>query len=180
MGWWIWLGSMLWVVPLFWWCCCRTACPCTPATEWTVVLSGTANGFCSNCSNFDGTYIVARSPELTIDCVGSGMEQCTWGYQNITMSNPCIAGAGCDGMCLMVGQGYIADHRYFSVAFYSGSKFGAICTPVGSTGWRGGFKKDWGSRVPTCSDYSSLAIPFSINNGTACDLSAATCAVTAS
>ena len=51
--------------------CCCGECPCNchqsgcPTTEYEIQISGVANtGFCSNCGDFNGTFVVTNADEL--------------------------------------------------------------------------------------------------------------------
>lgn len=78
--WWLWLASVLWVAPLFWWCCCNAckgnycddigahgtlatkmttggACRTPRPTQATITISGVTNAFCTKCNELNGTWV---------------------------------------------------------------------------------------------------------------------------
>ena len=160
----------------FWGACPCCGCPCTPATNFQIDISGTMNGACSSCSTFDGTYYLTASSTV---CAGT-TATCAWKYSNTTMAGPCQPGTPCDGMCIDLIQDSASDTT--SVRIQSrGFQAGVGCSFTGGSGVASArFIKSWSGATKDCSVYTALSIPFDANTTVTCDFSGATCNVTQS
>ncbi len=150
------LFGMLWGA-----CCCLTCANCSSGTatqQYQIEISGLANGVCTSCASFNGTWVV--------DFLGDGelpFLSCRWwGSIGTTL-------AGCssfDGIYFDIGKvGVDPTHYYYEVGPYRSSD-----NVVGLDF----FLKDKGASPPNC----NLSSESVTQNGTAvCDATSATCTI---
>jgi hypothetical protein len=160
-------------------CCC---CACSPETSFQVDIAGVANdGFCTVCSNFDGTYFL--TPTGT-NCLGASGFTCLWQYTNLTMGDPCGRACGApNGICVRLIQTLTGggDSICTVTVQAKGFVFGfGNCGFEKANQPNGVFVKNFGAPA-TCADYVALDVPYDHADTTAvnCDFTAATCTVTA-
>jgi len=138
-------------------CCTPAECAWCSAGSYggkRVVISGMANGSCSDCANMDGTYILAHA--------SSPGSTCNW---NDSVSDTLCTSAT-TVTAILTAQNTGANTY---VNFLMNTGFGVHQ-------WR----LDTGSSSPTnCSGWSSTSLPFlSTSAGGQCDSTSATCLVT--
>jgi len=127
---WTMLFAMGWLplaIGMPWYCCCGEVvephgCPCNELvmpTDFTVAVAGMANSLCTNCTNYNGTYVLTREIGCNYGfCTTSGLPQYNpfpcispvWKYiqlqiigsAGIELSGQVAAGNGADclGSCI--------------------------------------------------------------------------------
>lgn len=169
----MWWPEFLFVVffAMGWWpCCCAaniiTCSTCintTGYTSYTVVISGVADATCSNCSNYNGTWVVTEW--------ASRGSRCEWSYENVTNvshwdGSVCVDPYTSD-IFMEVKQPPFSNH-FLNVYLGANATFG--------NGLK--FASDLGASKPSC-NFSSKNVPFSSDmSEVACTAASATCTVT--
>lgn len=164
MAWLIYLAFLLASCPVaFFWAscpCCGLICPvCTTrATQWQAVVTGIANGSCTSCAEYDGTYICSLVPVLDpTECLASVA---------INVATPCH------------GTPDLAAMQVRPILNGAQTRIRGIMQ-IGGAGNIAQWATDIGVSPQDCAAVSGLDLPFTNNFATYCTAAAATCVVTA-
>lgn len=158
---------------LFSLCCCGVTCDvCQNAIpeQFQIDISGMLDGgTCTNCSVFDGTWVVTH--ETALAACGAAAQECIWRSGQASPHSNCSAGCGIMVYMVVIGSGPVT-YALRVLAQTCTIQLGGCTVASAST-----FEKSDSSRLD-CDNFSSESFPFVANLGGGCDGSSATCLVT--
>lgn len=162
-------------------CCAGSDCPslCTVSLDQvTIVLAGVANGTCSNCTGFNGTYaILDHGP--SIPCFGQTLDPLINSLAPFDGSHACPAGPGVADSLSWLYEASGSNTRLRTL-------LGVGCADGSGNFEFHFFRKTLGTSPATCDGLSAVDVPFDSRTSNCtpttflCDTTSATMTVTSS